>query len=70
MADGLGAVPALSRACGMITAAQCPLYEAGLTGECGRCFHDPEAFGECCDEAAWWESLLNPQSVDLEEDNE
>jgi hypothetical protein len=45
----------------------CPMREAGLAGPCGSCWQDRDGFEACCDEAAWWESLLNPQPVELED---
>jgi hypothetical protein len=45
---------------------ECPMIRAGLA-TCDRCFSDPEGFEECCDQAAWWESLLNPEPVELDE---
>jgi hypothetical protein len=45
------------------------MQQAGLA-TCDGCFSDPEGFEECAEEAAWWESLLNPQPVELEECDE
>jgi hypothetical protein len=49
----------------------CPMHEAGLAGPCGSCFQDADGFEECREQALWWwESLLNPEPVQLEDMDE